>query len=122
MDAGISGTKGSTSKRRDHDAGPRRFRVVQALVMQGAIAAILLILAFLDRADRQSLLLYVVTLVIPAGWGYTFWNAWQREEGARREGRWSKEMASSERKRSMGMLGALLLGWVVLALVVVFVM
>lgn len=106
-------------RKADREAGARRARVVQALVMQGGIAVILLGLAWFSRADRQSALLYVATLVIPIGWGYVFWLAYQRDDAARREGRWSKELDATEKKRTFGMLGALFLAWFVLAFAIV---
>ena len=105
--------------KRDLDRGPRRLRVYQSLVMQGIIAAILLGMAWFSRDEPRWLALYAVTLLVPAGWSYVLWNALQREEKARDEGRWTKEMAASERKRGQGMLGALFLGWVAVALAIV---
>ena len=104
---------------RDHDRGPRRLRVMQSLIMQAIIALILLAMAFLSRDETRWLILYLATLIVPVGWGLVLWNALRREENARDEGRWTKEMAASERKRGQGMLGALFLGWVVIALCIV---
>lgn len=117
MDAGISGAKESTSKpRRDKWAPQRRLRVLQALLMQGGILVILLGLAWLQRRDPQALALYLATLIVPLGWGYAFWSAHQREEAARRDGRWSKESDAREKKRTFGILGVVLVTWVVLAM------
>ena len=94
-------------------------RVMQSLVMQGVIAVILLAMAWLSRDEPRWLVLYLVTLVVPVGWAYVVWSALQREEKARAEGRWTKELAASEAKRGRGMLGALFLAWIVLALAIV---
>ncbi|HUR69549.1 MAG TPA: hypothetical protein VM370_09915 [Candidatus Thermoplasmatota archaeon] len=115
MDASTTGAKASISKRNDKGAGARRARVVQALVMQGGLAIILLGLAFFQRSDTRSMLLYLATLVVPIGWGYAFWSAFQREEAARGTGRWDKALAEAERKRTMGILGALVVVWVAAA-------
>lgn len=120
MVEGTSGPTGSTSRHRaDRDAGPRRFRVMQALLMQGAIALILLALVWFQRDDRRSVLLYLATLLIPVGWGYAFWSAWQRDEAARREGRATKDFLAAERKRTMSLLGGIMLAWFVLAFAIV---
>lgn len=126
MDASTSGPTGSISKREptrkaDRDAGPRRFRVMQALIMQGVIAIVLVGLMWFQRAQRGSVLLYLATLVIPIGWAYTFWSAWQRDEAARREGRASKEFLAAEAKRTKSFLGAIMLAWIVLAAIVLIV-
>ena len=128
MDASTSGPTGSISKRepthkpaRDRDAGPRRFRVMQALIMQGVIAIVLLGLVWFQRANQASVLLYLATLVIPIGWGYTFWSAWQRDEAARRDGRATKEFLAAEAKRTKSWLGAIMLAWIVLAAIVLLV-
>lgn len=105
--------------RLDRDAGPRRLRVMQSLVMQGIIALILLAMAYFSRDDGKWLWLYLVTLIVPIGWSAVLWDALQREDKARAEGRWTKETAASERKRGQGLLGALFLGWVVIALAIV---
>lgn len=93
--------------------------MVQSLVTQAGIAVILLGLAWFSRGDPRSVWLYVATLVIPVGWSVVLWSALQREETARGAGSWNKEMAQRERKRSMGMLGALFLGWFILAALIV---
>lgn len=105
---------------KDRDRGPRRLRVMQSLVMQGVISVVLLAMAWFSRNDGKWLWLYVMTLVVPAGWALVLWSALQREEKAREAGLWTKEMAASEKKRGQGMLGALFLGWVVLALAIVW--
>lgn len=94
-------------------------RVYQSLVMQGLIAMILLAMAWFSRSEPRWLALYLVTLLVPAGWTLVLWDALRREETARDEGRWSKEMATRERKRGQGLLGALFLAWVIVALAIV---
>lgn len=106
--------------RPDREAGTRKARVAQALVMQGGLIVILLALAWFERNDRQSLLLYLSTLVIPVGWGYAFWSAHQWEESARREGRWTREADAAQRKKTFGLMGGLVVVWVALAMLVVW--
>lgn len=106
--------------KRDREGPARRMRVVQALVTQAGIVAILLVLAFFQRADRQALVLYLATLIVPMGWAYAFWSAHQREETGRREGRWERGLAAREQKRTLGILGALVVVWVALAIVVLW--
>ena len=104
---------------KDRDAGPRRLRVMHSLIMQGVIAVVLLGMAWFSRGEPRWLTLYLATLIVPAGWAYTVWTALGREETARREGRWTKELAAREATRGRGMLGGLLLVWVVVALAIV---
>ena len=123
MDASTTGTTASTStrepaRRPDKGAPQRRMRVAQALVMQGGLAVILLGLAAFARQDPRSMALYLATLVVPLGWGYAFWSAHQREEAARREGSWSKASDEKERKRTFGILGAIVVVWVALAILI----
>lgn len=111
---------GRSKSARDPDRGPRRLRVMQSLVMQGIIALVLLGMAWFSRDETRWLALYLVTLVVPVGWALVLWNALGREEKARDAGSWTKEMAASERKRGQGMLGILFVGWVVVALAIVW--
>ena len=104
---------------KDRDAGARRLRVMHALIMQGVIAVVLLGMIWFSRDQPRWIALYVATLIVPAGWSFTLWTALSREESARREGRWTKEMAASEAKRGRAMLGGLFLAWVVIAIAIV---
>jgi len=113
-DASTSGQKASISKH-DRNAHVRRASVVQALFMQGALAALLLVLAIVNWRNPKALLLFGVTLVIPLGWGWTFWQAYTRDAAARSEGRWTKETDQTERKRTFGRIAAIFVAWLLLA-------
>lgn len=117
MDASTTGAKGSISKR-DKGAGARRARVVQVLVMQAGLSAILVALAFFSRDEPRNFWLNLATLLVPIGWGYAVWNAYQRDEAARRAGTWSVGWASAERKRSLGILGIILVAWVAVGMLI----
>lgn len=107
--------------RRDKTAVVRRARFLQAMFFQGALAVILLTFVLLSWGDAKGMALFGVTLLIPLGWGWAFWDAYRRDDGARREGRWSKDTDAAERKRVFGRLGAIFVVWLVLAgIVVVF--
>lgn len=106
--------------KRDRGAAARRSRVLQALVMQAGLAAILVVMAALDWGNWLNVGLYLAALVVPVAWAYGIWSALQREEAARREGRWTAEVAAAERKRGTGILGGAMMLAVVLAFVVYF--
>lgn len=105
--------------KRDLGASQRRFRAAYMLFMQGVIVVALAMLAWFGRGDTRSLLLFGATLVMPIGWGYAVWTAWQREEAARREGRFDLAFAKQERKRGTAIMGVTMALWVAL-LVAIF--
>lgn len=94
---------------------------MQAMFFQASLAVLLLAFLLFSWGDRKGMLLFGVTLLIPIGWGWAFWDAYRRDDRARAEGRWSKEVDAAERKRVFGRLAILFVVWLVLAaLVTVF--
>lgn len=91
---------------------------MMAATTQVGLAVLLLLLAMLTWRDRETSLLFLVTVVVPVGWGFTFWNAWRRDERARADGTWSPAFAQTEQKRAYGLMGLSLLAWAVLAVAV----
>lgn len=117
MVSGTSGAKGSISKR-DPGAPQRRYRVMYTLLMQAVVAVIVLILAWFSRDDARAMLRTLAALVVPLVWGPAIYVAWQREEKARRDGRWDAAMAKKEANRTMALLALSLVG--AIALMIVF--
>lgn len=111
MASNTTGAKGNTSKR-DVAAPQRRFRAMYLLFMQGVIVVFLAILAWFSRGDTRALLLLVGTLVVPIGWSYAVWSAWQREEAARAERRFDAAFAKRERARGTAIMGVSMVAWV----------
>lgn len=104
--------------KRDRDAAARRMRMMQALLMQGLMVVVILLMTFIARGSRRDVTLYLSSLIVPLGWAYTVWDAGRREDGAREDGRWDATLARAERKRGLGMLGIFVLSWVVAAILI----
>lgn len=116
MDASTTGQKASTRKPKpDRYAGARRARVVQALFMQAGLAALLLVMAAFSWRDREALLLFGVTLLIPLGWGLAFWKAYKRDQTTRDAGMWTPATDKAERQRTFATIGILFAVWIILA-------
>lgn len=96
----------------DVDLAVRRQRVVQLLVMQGLMALALLVFAFVSRGSRRSLSMSLWTLIVPLGFGGTYWTALRRYEAKRAAGAWSMDIARAEDRRGMSMLGAVFVAWI----------
>lgn len=86
--------------------------------MQAGLAALLLVMVAFNWRDTQSLLLFGSTLIIPVGWGWVFWRAYQRDEAARDAGTWTPEIDRAERKRTFSTLGILFAVWLAIAVAV----
>jgi hypothetical protein len=97
----------------------RKLRYVQFLALQAALAVALLGVAFLSRGDRRSVALCLVTLVVPAGWSLVHGLAHRRVEKARASGAWTAEWERTQGTRAMGALGAIMLVWVLVAVLIV---
>lgn len=89
------------------------------MFLQAGLAVIVLTFVFVAWGDARGMSLFGVTLLIPVGWALVFWDAYRRDDLARREGRWSKESDAAARKRAFARLGAIFLAWLVLAAAVV---
>jgi len=123
MASSIAGPKGSTSSKRpprDKFGPSRDVRVVQTLAMQGLLAAALLLMAWLSRAEPKRMGLYLLTLVIPAAWSLVAWRSHKAIEAARQDGSWSAAWEKAQTKKAMGALGAVFFLWVVAAALVAF--
>ena len=89
------------------------------ILMQGVIAIVLAFLVWTSRADRQAMLVYACALLVPVGWAYATWSAWQRDEAARREGRFDRAFARKEQQRGYAIMAVSLVAAVALAMLVV---
>ena len=119
MASGIAGPKAGTSRpearkgKADPAAGVQRLRVMQLLLMQGVLALLLLGMAFVSRDDPSTMALFLWTLLVPAGFGFVYGRAYQRQEKARREGLWSRDWDKKETTRGYSALGGVFLLWIV---------
>lgn len=104
MDASTIGSKGSISKL-EKGRGVRKARVLQGLFMQAALALMLLTFAIVARNEPRNMGVFLAFLLVPAGWGYIFWSAHQKEEAARSAGLWTKEWDAALKKRTFRWLG-----------------
>ena len=121
MASRIAGTKGSTSRPKgkpDPAGAMRRHRVMQLLMMQGVLAVMLVMLAVLMRGTPRSSILLLWTLLVPAGFAYTYGTAFARHEKARKEGTWSKEWDKRETTRGYSLLAGVFGLWIVGALAI----
>src|SRR5581483_4957128 len=116
--SGIAGPKAGTSPRRD-GSGARSLRFYQFLAMQGALALALVGVAWLSRGDRRTVALCLVTLFVPLGWALVYELAHRRVESARKAGTWSAAWERAQGMRAMGVLGGIVLVWVLVAVLIV---
>lgn len=126
MVSGTGGSTGSTSPkprpRRDKFAPKRDQRVLQSLMMQGLLAAALVLMAFFARHEPKTMGLYLVSLAIPVAWAGVAWTSHRKVERSRQDGSWSPEWERAQTRRAMGVLGAVFFVWVlVVALVALYV-
>ncbi|GEM_PF-6987609 len=87
--------------------------------MQGALALALVGVAWLSRGDRRTVALCLVTLVVPLGWALVYELAHRRVESARKAGTWSAAWERAQGMRAMGVLGGIVLVWVLVAVLIV---
>lgn len=113
----MSGPMASTS-RRDRGAGTRASQLLKFVAFQSLVALGLAIFAVVLRDDRRALWLCLVTLLVPVGWALVAIVGHQRLERARKAGTWTMDLERSQSKRTGGMLGIIVLVWVLVAALV----
>lgn len=114
----MSGRMGSIS-RRDEGRAVRTKRLLTFVFMQAILAIALAGVAYLRRSDARVLALCLATLLVPVGWGVVYVAAHLKVERARREGTWSAEWEKGQGKTAAGALGAIMLVWILLAVLLV---
>ena len=121
MASSIAGPKAGTSRPKgkpDPAAGMRRARVMQLLLMQALLAGTLVLLAFFMRGETRAMALLLWTLLVPAGFAYTYGTAFQRYERAKREGTWTKDWDQKETRRGYSLLALVFGLWIAGALAI----
>lgn len=100
------------------EEGVRRARVMQLVATQGLMALLLAGMAYLARHERETMLLFLWTLLVPLGFAGVYGDAYLRYERARREGAWSREWDKKETTRGYALLGGVFAVWVAGALAI----
>jgi hypothetical protein len=114
---GTRGRTGNTSRPRK-GAGVRRALLAQGLVVQGGLAAILLLMAFLSRDEPRFLAMYLWSLVIPASVTVAFWQGHKRVEALPKDA--AAEGERREGKRALGIMGASVVVWAIGVALILF--
>lgn len=92
-------------------AARRRSRLTMTLVLQGALALVMVAAALFTLGAPRTSRLYAWSAVIPVGFAVVFWRAHARGERARASGAWTLEWERSEARRAFQLLGAVAALW-----------
>jgi hypothetical protein len=109
----------STSRREAEAAGRRATQTLKFVAFQGAMAVALLVVAAVLRANARAVALCAATLLVPVGWSVVYLVAYARVERARRAGTWSAEWERAQGRRAAAAFGAIMLVWILAALLIV---
>ncbi|MEA3200647.1 MAG: hypothetical protein QOE90_2075 [Thermoplasmata archaeon] len=108
-----------TSRREREAAGRRAVQLLKFVGFQALLALALVVVAVLLREDRRAFALCLVTLVVPVGWSLVYVLAHRRVEAARRAGTWTPDWERAQGKTTAGAFGAIMLVWVLVAVLIV---